>query len=41
MQQHENVASCEVSEPPLAPLVGLVRFDELYTLPPLPLLGIR
>ncbi|CAH6940700.1 Acetyltransferase [Vibrio chagasii] len=37
MRQHGNVASCEVSKPQLAPLVGLIRFDELYTdLSPLP-----
>ncbi|CAK2892051.1 hypothetical protein VCRA2133E348_340033 [Vibrio crassostreae] len=37
MRQHENVANCEVSNPQLAPLVGLIKFDELYTdLSPLP-----
>jgi hypothetical protein len=37
IKQHGSIASCEVCKPQLAPLAGLVRFDELYTdLSPLP-----
>ncbi|MEZ9859533.1 opine metallophore biosynthesis dehydrogenase [Vibrio splendidus] len=37
MKQHGYLASCEVNKPQLAPLVGLVRFNEFYTeLSPLP-----
>lgn len=31
MKQHGYVASCEVNNPQLAPLVGLVRFDDFYS----------